>query len=79
MGNGFGTFVFAVVFMGVMLGGIIFCYWALTSKRGQRLDRKQHMKHAIRQGMRDAEIEDGLFEEAIREVADKEMRKRGRA
>ncbi|WP_427007213.1 hypothetical protein [Pseudarthrobacter sp. H2] len=76
MGAGFEGFVGAVLFMGIMLGGIIFCAWALTSKKGQRLDRKQQMKHSIRQGMRDAEIEDGLFEEAIREVAEKEMKKR---
>lgn len=79
MGEGFGMFVFAVIFMGILVGGALWCNWALTSMAGQRLDRKQQMKHSIRQGMRDAEIEDGLFEEAIREVAEKEMRKRNRA
>lgn len=72
-------FIAAILFMGIMFGGVYFCYWALATKAGQRLDRKQQMKHGIRQGMRNAEIEDGLFEEAIREVAEKEMRKRNRA
>lgn len=79
MGNGFAGFVVAVIFMSIMLGGIFFCFWALTSKQGQRLDRKQQMKAAIRKGMRDEEIEDGLLEEAIWEVATEKLKKRNRA
>ena len=76
MGDGFEAFVASVIFMGVVFSLLGVCLWVLYSKKGQRLDRKQRIRYQVRQGMRDEEIEEGLFEEVIDELAEKELAKR---
>lgn len=73
--EGFGfvlAALFAVAVFWFVIGMVI---WMTFTKKGQRFLRKDIMKRGIRQGMRDAEIEDGLANEVMQEEAERAMRK----
>ncbi len=75
MGDGFGTFIFAVIFVGIMFTVLgIFLYFA-HSKKGQRAVLKVDMKREVKRSMCDAEIQDGLMDEIVDEVLKEKLRK----
>ena len=74
--GGYVAIFISIIIAGAMIGLPSFFFWMAHTKKGQRFERKEIMKASIRRGMRDAEIEEGIFEEALLEVAQKEERKR---
>lgn len=72
------TFIFSILFITVVFSLIGWIMWNLFSKEGQRKERKKILKKEIRRGMRDEEIDGGLYEEVLDEITEEELKKRRR-
>jgi tartrate dehydratase alpha subunit/fumarate hydratase class I-like protein len=73
-----GGFIVVMIFLTLVFSFVGFTFWILFTKEGQRVDRKVRIKQQVKQGMRDAEIEDGLLEEVVAEIVAKKARTRVR-
>lgn len=73
-----GGFIVVLVFLTLVFSFIGFAFWILFTKEGQRVDRKARIRQEVKQGMRDAEIDDGLLEEVVSEIVAKNARKGAR-
>lgn len=76
--DGFGYVIIALLVVAVFWFVIGMVIWMTFFKSGQRYLRKDIMKREVRRGMREAEIEDGLSNEVMREEIERAMRKKKR-